>query len=73
MLEQLPDPKRDLYDLLRAASGLTGRRQKQFRAPQHARRVAEFINDFAALRMLNAFNKLEADIGQIIREQGWNT
>jgi hypothetical protein len=71
-LEQLPDPKRDLYDLLRAASGLTGRRRKQFQAQKHARRVAEFISDFAALRTLSAFNRLEADIGQIVREQGWN-
>jgi len=71
-LEQLSDPKRVLYDLLRAASGLMGRRRKQFRAQKHARRVAEFITDFSALRTLSAFNRLEADIGQIVHEHGWD-
>jgi len=71
-LEDLPDPKRVLYDLLREASGLTGRRRRQFRAPKHARRVAEFINDFTALRTLSAFNRLEADIGRMVCERGWH-
>jgi hypothetical protein len=71
-LEQLPDPKRVLYDLLRAASGLTGRRRRQFRAQKHTRRVAEFINDFSVLRALSAFNRLEADIGQIVHAHGWD-
>lgn len=60
------------YDLLRKARGLTGRRQRQFRAPKHARRIAEFINDFAVLRTLSAFNRLEATIGQSVYEHGWN-
>jgi hypothetical protein len=71
-LEHLPDPNRVLYDLLRAASGLTGRRRRQFRVQRSARRVAEFINDFSALRTLSAFNRLEADIEQIVHAHGWD-
>ena len=70
-LEQLPDAKRVLYDLLREASGLTGRRRKQFRAHTRARRVAEVIDDFAPLRALCAFRRLEDDIKQMIHTQGW--
>ena len=71
-LEQLPDAKRVLYDLLREASGLTGRRRKQFRVRTRARRVAEFVNDFSPLRTLCAFRKLEADVRQVADAHGWN-
>jgi hypothetical protein len=71
-LEQLPDPKNKLYELLREASGLQGRRRKQFPVKVRARRVAEFITNFAPLRALPAFNALEADIAKVIEEQKWN-
>lgn len=71
-LEELPDAKRVLYDLLREASGLTGRRRKQFRAHTRARRVAEVINDFSPLRALCAFRRLEDDIRQEVYTHGWH-
>ena len=61
-VEALPDPKQLLYQSLEIASGLSGRRLKQFRPNQHAGRVAELIDDFSPLRTLAAFTALEADI-----------
>ncbi|OKH56373.1 hypothetical protein NIES2101_00925 [Calothrix sp. HK-06] len=70
-LEQLPDPKEILHGLLYEASGLTGRRLKQFSVHERVHRVSELIDDFSPLRALSAFQALEADIQQIIQEQGW--
>ena len=70
-LEDLADPKEDLYALLRQASGLHGRRLKAFSEPQHARRVADYIEDYAPLRILSAFTKLEEDLQQTLQDQGW--
>ena len=70
-LEELADPKEDLYALLRQASGLHGRRLRAFSEPVHARRVADYIEDYASLRMLSAFAKLEEDLVQTLRMQGW--
>jgi hypothetical protein len=70
-LEQLPNPKSDLHELLREASGLRGRRRRQLRVDVGARRVAEFISNFAPLRSLPAFSTLEAEIENIIKVQGW--
>jgi hypothetical protein len=70
-LEQLPDPKDILHGLLREASGLTGRRLKQFSVNERVHRVAELINDFSPLRVLPAFQALEAEMKQVIQVQGW--
>lgn len=71
-LDQLPNPKNDLHELLREASGLHGSRRKKFRVDVGSRRVAESIENFAPLRALPAFNALEADIQRVVNEQGWN-
>lgn len=70
-LEQLPDPKNDLHQLLRTASGLPAKRLKKFSVHKGVHRVAELIDDFAPLRCLPAFMKLEAEIKQVIEEQDW--
>jgi hypothetical protein len=72
-LESLPDPKKELHDLLKLASGLNKRRQNRFRASRHARRVSEFIDDFSILRALSAFVALEQDIKDIIEQNGWES
>ena len=69
-LEQLPDAKQVLYDLLREASELTGRRRKHFRVHIRARRVAEIINDFTLLRALCAFRRLEDDVRHLVHTLG---
>lgn len=70
-LEQVPDPKQLLHDLLREASGLTGRRRRSMSVRQSAQRVGELIDDFAPLRLLPAFQAMEEDVRQVIRERGW--
>ena len=61
-IEQLPDPKQKLYELLRAASGLSGRRLSRLRPSVSAPRVSEFIESFAPLRDLPAFQALELEV-----------
>ena len=70
-IEELVDPKENLYALLRQASGMHGRRLRAFSEPQHARRVADYIEDYAPLRLLPAFAKLEEDLVQTLQAQGW--
>lgn len=72
-LETLPDPKTELYERLRQASNLRGRRLGGFPVSEYARDVSEFIQDFSALRALSAFAALESELQQIIMQQGWNT
>jgi hypothetical protein len=71
-LETLPNPKDVLYELLREASGLRGRRRRNFPVNTVARRVAEFIDNFSPLRALPAFNALEDEIRGTIKDQGWS-
>ena len=73
-LEMLPDPKQILHDLLREASGLQGRRLNRFQSKLGAcvERVAERIVNFQLLRGLSAFQSLEVDLEEVVRDQGWD-
>jgi hypothetical protein len=70
-VEAIPDPKAVLYERLRMASELTGRRLKKFSEGQAARRVAEYTSDFSPLRQLCAFRRLEDDLRQSLESHGW--
>ncbi|MBD2567276.1 DUF4276 family protein [Anabaena lutea] len=72
-VEQLSDPKEVLYQLLREASGLNGRRLDKFRVNERIHRLADLIDDFSPLRALSAFQELEAEIQQVVEIQGWNS
>lgn len=63
-IEQLPDPKSLLNDLLRQANGSSGRKLKKFNARLNSKiqRIAEVIEDFSSLKELKAFCSLEADL-----------
>ncbi len=65
-IEQLSDPKSLLHEALKTASGLHGRRKKQFNTSQAIRRIPDFIEDFSSLRQLRAFQKLEVDIRRVL-------
>ena len=65
-LEKLSTPKQALHELLKKASGLRGRRLNRFNIHQSAIRIAEFIEDFASLRVLSAFVELETDVKKVI-------
>lgn len=60
-LENLANPKETLYQILRNASGLRGRRLKSFNQYAALHRIPEFIEDFSTLRTLHAFRRLEND------------
>lgn len=70
-VEGLPDPKEVLYELLRTASGLSGRRRKRLPVSQLAQRVSDFIDDFAPLRTLPAFTALEDEIRETVKLHNW--
>lgn len=65
-LEDLPDPKEVLHELLREASGLKGHRRQGVDVSKCSRRVPDFITEFAQLRQLSAFRQLEADIQSVL-------
>jgi hypothetical protein len=67
-IEALPDPKRVLYDLLRDASGLKGRRLSRFPVGKYAPQVSSFINDCEPLRGLSAFVSLEENLTYKLRD-----
>ncbi|MEO7913018.1 MAG: hypothetical protein ABIV47_25500, partial [Roseiflexaceae bacterium] len=70
-LENLPDPKENLNELIREASGLNSHRRKKIPVSMYAQRVLEFIDDFTLLRRLSAFNALEDETKSTLREHDW--
>lgn len=72
-LENLPDPKEILHGLLRSASERSGRRLRQFNVGHSAMQVSQFVDDFAPLRIVPAFQRLEAELQATIGTNGWNT
>lgn len=69
-LEDVPDAKAVLRDLLITASGLAGpRRRKRLQRDLGVRvqRVAELISDFSPLRSLPAFEAFEAELAAALR------
>lgn len=71
-IEALPDPKETLYNLLRVASDLTGRRLRRLNPASLRYRIAELIVDFRPLRNLPAFAALERDLGYIVTHNRWS-
>ena len=69
--QELADPKDFLHDALRTASGLSGRRRHKFNVRDAVHRVAEYVQDFAPLRELSAFRRLEEDLAGALRQGGW--
>jgi len=72
-IETLPNPKQILHDLLRLASGQTGKRRKKIPVSRFAFRVTELTDNYKPLRQLAAFRKLEDEFMQIIDEQKWKS
>ena len=70
-LETVPDPKALLFELLEAASGLSGRHLRRLNIPARVYRLAELIQDFSPLRRLPAFEALEEEVRQVLTERSW--
>lgn len=71
-LEALPDPKSFLHELLRDASGLSGRRRLKLQVHHAVHRIAQVKAGFHALRALEAFRLMEDDLRHVIGECGWD-
>jgi hypothetical protein len=71
-IEGLPDPKNLLYELLRDASGLSGRRRRKMQVSHAVHRIGQVKSEFRALRELAAFRLMEEDLRQVIGECGWD-
>jgi hypothetical protein len=69
-LETLIDPKATLYQLLEQASGLSGRRRKEFRSGDRVHRLAALIEDFSPLHHLAAFQRLEQEVHRLATHFG---
>lgn len=72
-LEEVPDPKNVLYELLSRACGLRPGRLRRFQPSIRIHRLAELIEDFSPLRRLPAFQALETDIATLVATLGWST
>jgi hypothetical protein len=70
-IEELPDPKSVLHELLRQATELPTKRLRKFSPEKASYRLAELIDDFSPLRRLSAFDALEQNLREVIRAAGW--
>jgi hypothetical protein len=70
-VEDDPDPKETMYELLRVASGLHGRRRKHFSTSGSARLVAGYISNFRPLFGIRAFKDLENQLSRVVIREGW--
>jgi len=66
-VEDISDPKQLLHAVLRTASGLRGRRLRKFREEHCVTLVTSHMRDFACLRILPAFQRLERDVRRVAR------
>lgn len=70
-LEWLADPKSHLRDLMREASGLSGRHLDSFNRRLPGYSVADWIDDFSPLYRLTAFQALIEEVRQVVAANGW--
>ena len=66
--EQLPNPKEILYDAIRLASGLSGRRLKKLNINKLVYRIAERIHDFSPLLSLEAYKSLVSGLRSVLQQ-----
>jgi hypothetical protein len=66
-IENLSDPKTVLFDALKKASSLNGRRLQKFDVYRARSRVASLTTDFSMLQKLNSFIKFEAELINAIK------
>lgn len=64
--DRIPDPKEILFQKLRDATELSARRLSRFSETDARARVAEVIEDFSPLRVLNSFQSFERDTNAAI-------
>lgn len=70
-VETLPDPKHLLHQALKTASGLSGRRLRDFHTSSCVHRLARLIDDYSPLRGVPAFASMERDLLAVLNSRGW--
>jgi hypothetical protein len=65
-VESIPNPKEELYSLLKTASGLGTNRRVKFNVHSQVHRLAALIDDYSELRKISAFQKLEEEVKQVL-------
>ena len=71
LLENLPDPKNLLFDLVKDSSGLSRVRLKRLKPHKCAFLVSQLIDDFSPLRSIHAFQSLELELVATLMGHGW--
>ena len=69
-VENLPDPKAILDNLILQASGLGKRRLERLRPENRRKIIPDFISDYSPLRNLSAFRALETDVKKALSSLG---
>jgi hypothetical protein len=70
-LEDIPNPKTKLHNLILEATELGTQRKNRFKVKQAVQRIPEYIEDFSPLRNLSAFTALEEEVIRIVESQSW--
>ena len=70
-VEDKPNPKQELHEILKRASGLGSRRLNKFSPHKAAVVVSSYTDDFSPLRAVPAFRDLEADVDKAVSLAGW--
>lgn len=70
-VENLPDPKTILIEVLKRASELKGKKLRKFNARERIHRLADIIDDFSYLDRLSAYRVLKKDLLETLEHQGW--
>lgn len=72
-VENIPDPKELLFNIIRESSGLHGARLKKLNPHKRAFLVSQSIDDYSPLRSINAFQVLENQLKITLVSNGWVT
>ena len=60
-----------LYEALKRASGLSGRRLRRVSLARAARRITDLIDDFTPLHAFDAFRAMAAELRHVMRQCEW--
>src|SRR6201981_2279638 len=71
-IEDIPNPKGLLFELLRVASELPLHRLRKMPVTRARLRITELIDDFSPLRALTAFRELEAQLMGVVQTRQWD-
>ena len=68
-IENLPDPKKILIEILKQASG--SKRFKDREARKAIHRLVDLIDNYSPLYNLSAFQALKQDLSEMLNTNGW--